>query len=297
MTAKFPLVAGGTLIAAVTVGLIAGRLRPTVNPAPAPTPAAVAVSPARVAVLYQTACANCHGPDGRGDGPSAAGLRPAPRDFAARPWRRDRTPESARRVIADGLPGTAMPAGKAAFSPAELDALAAHVLALGDARPAVAVAPPADEAVAAAAGFAPAAGVPPPLTVADAAGNTTRLADLRGKLVLVHFWGTDCPHCLKEFPALHAVETRLAGRGLVVLHVCTDGDAKEGDAVAAKVAPGVRAVSDARGTAVAAFEVQTLPTAWLVSPAGEVVAKSTGATDWAAPAAAALLEYWLPPKN
>lgn len=292
MKSNFFYVALGVLTASIAVGVVVGQNRSAKTPTTDPKPAA----PVSAKLLYQSACANCHGPDGRGDGPSATTLRPAPRDFAARPWRFDRTRESAKRVIADGIPGTAMAAGKLSFSPAEIDALAGYVLELGDSRPAVPFAPPKDEELAIAAGFTPAAGNPPPLEVTDAAGKTVRLADFRGKLVLVNFWATDCAHCLKKFPTLHALESRLSARGFVVLNVCTDADVKEASDIAANVAPGIRVFTDTRGTAPTAFEVQTLPTAWLIGPSGEVVAKTTGAKDWESPAVAAWLDYWLPNK-
>ncbi|MDJ0790240.1 MAG: cytochrome c [Myxococcota bacterium] len=33
--------------------------------------------------VYDTSCASCHGPDGKGDGPVGAVLNPPPRDFSA----------------------------------------------------------------------------------------------------------------------------------------------------------------------------------------------------------------------
>lgn len=292
MKSSFLPIAVGVLVTSLAVGFVVGQHRGSVDDPP-PVASKPAVSGA---ILYQTGCANCHGPDGRGDGPSAATLRPAPRDFAARPWRFDRTRDSARKVIADGIPGTAMPAGRASYSPAEIEALAEHVLALGNSRPPVTFEPPRDEQLAIAAGFSPAGGTPPALEVTDPAGKAVRLTDLQGKLVLVNFWATDCAHCLKKFPSLQALERRFSDRGLVVLPVCTDADAKEASDAAAKVAPGIRVYSDLRGTASAAFEVQSLPTVWLIGPAGEVVAKTTGAKDWESPTIAALLEYWLPNK-
>lgn len=55
----------------------------------------------------------------------------------------------------------------------------------------------------------------------DAAGDTGSLSAMRGKIVFVHFWGSWCPPCLREFPALqklHAqLEARLPGRVAMVL--------------------------------------------------------------------------------
>ncbi len=63
---------------------------------------------ARGEPLFTTNCATCHGTDGRGDGPSAAGLVPPPADFVQHiPLHSD---PSIFAFISGGLPGTAMPA-------------------------------------------------------------------------------------------------------------------------------------------------------------------------------------------
>ncbi|HEX5633310.1 MAG TPA: c-type cytochrome, partial [Gemmatimonadales bacterium] len=46
---------------------------------------------ARAALLYAQHCAECHGVAGRGDGPRARGLDPAPSDFADRERQRKRS--------------------------------------------------------------------------------------------------------------------------------------------------------------------------------------------------------------
>jgi cytochrome c biogenesis protein CcmG/thiol:disulfide interchange protein DsbE len=48
-------------------------------------------------------------------------------------------------------------------------------------------------------------------------GGSFRLADLRGKVVLVDFWATYCPPCVKQMPQLAALGTRYRDRGLEVV--------------------------------------------------------------------------------
>jgi len=59
------------------------------------------------------------------------------------------------------------------------------------------------------------------LTFRDADGNTRSLADLRGKIVFIHFWGSWCPPCLREFPSLQKLhdqlDEKLAGEVVMVL--------------------------------------------------------------------------------
>jgi len=49
-----------------------------------------------------------------------------------------------------------------------------------------------------------------------------RLADLRGSVVLVHFWATWCAPCIQELPLVDSFYRHLKDRGLVVLAIDTD---------------------------------------------------------------------------
>ena len=63
----------------------------------------------RGADLYQRECASCHGRAGRGDGPAAGGLSPAPTDLSEFESLRGTSPLDFYRRISSGTPGTAMP--------------------------------------------------------------------------------------------------------------------------------------------------------------------------------------------
>lgn len=66
---------------------------------------------------YDRWCIECHGTEGRGDGPAAATMLPRPRDFTQARYQIRTTPSGALptdgdilRVLENGMPGTAMPA-------------------------------------------------------------------------------------------------------------------------------------------------------------------------------------------
>lgn len=58
--------------------------------------------------LGKGTCANCHGPEGAGDGPVAAQLNPSPRNFQHHGFWRHRTEGEIFWVIKHGSPGTGM---------------------------------------------------------------------------------------------------------------------------------------------------------------------------------------------
>lgn len=68
-------------------------------------------------VVYDRWCAECHGAEGRGDGPAAAWMLPRPRDFVQARYQIRTTAngelptdDDLRAILEHGMPGTAMPA-------------------------------------------------------------------------------------------------------------------------------------------------------------------------------------------
>ena len=63
-------------------------------------------------------------------------------------------------------------------------------------------------------------------TVKDMNGASVKLADYKGKVILVNFWATWCPPCKAELPALIELYDRYKDQGLVVLGISGDDDAE-----------------------------------------------------------------------
>ncbi len=100
-------------LAALTLPVAGAQVRP---------PEAAAVGKP----VYDRLCATCHGARGRGDGPAAEFLSPVPRDFTRGVYKfRTTTVNSLPadrdldRIVADGLPGTAMPGFRRLLSDGE----------------------------------------------------------------------------------------------------------------------------------------------------------------------------------
>lgn len=240
---------------------------------------------ARGKLVFQVHCARCHGQDGRGNGPDAATLRQPPRDLTALPWRTDVTGESIRRTVIEGLPGTMMTGLAASLTTRELDAVVDFVLSIA---PAATTGPAAAGDVASSleqAGFTPFAAnrAAPPLSVRDADGKTLTLDGLRGRPVLIVFWGTSCAPCLEELPELERLASRHGCEGLAVVPVCVDvSDAADARRVGADRAPGLPVYADPTGTAKLSYGVQALPTAVLVTPGGNLLGSAQGSVSWTA---------------
>lgn len=57
---------------------------------------------AEARTLFTTRCAACHGNDGTGNGPGAAGLNPKPRNYRDRNWQKTVTDEEIEKAIVYG---------------------------------------------------------------------------------------------------------------------------------------------------------------------------------------------------
>jgi cytochrome c biogenesis protein CcmG, thiol:disulfide interchange protein DsbE len=55
-------------------------------------------------------------------------------------------------------------------------------------------------------------------------GKPAHLSDLRGKVVVLNFWGSWCAPCVEEIPSLIALHRRIASRNAVVLGISADAD-------------------------------------------------------------------------
>ena len=92
------------------------------------------LQPAAGEAIYQQRCEICHGADGDGNGAAAVNLDPRPRDFR-RGWYKIRSTATGQlptdadllQIIADGMPGTTMPAWGAILTPEELQAVSDYI--------------------------------------------------------------------------------------------------------------------------------------------------------------------------
>lgn len=298
-TVLFGVVATGVVVAAIISGRWF-RTRTTSSPFSSARTATdgsttVAARPVdRGEIVFQVHCAKCHGPEGHGDPEAMQRLRPPPRDFASRPWRFEVSLDAIRNVTVEGIPATAMPAHRAALSASDLDAVVAHTYQLATTGPIVELPrSPLDMALLSA-GFVPEQPprAAPELTLSDAAGNKHTLAEERGRVALLNFWGASCEHCLAAMPTLQSLTDQHQAKGLSVLNVCADADSAEtANELVNRVSPRTHVWIDETGLANSQFEVHALPTIWLVGPDGKLLGCARGMKDWSAPEIQMLITY------
>ncbi len=120
--------------------------------------------------------------------------------------------------------------------------------------------------------------IAPPYAARGLSGDSVRLADLRGKAVLLNVWATWCIPCRKELPELQALHTKLASRGLQVVGVSVDegnDDAAVRD-FAHEFGITYRIVRDPHELVYNAFAIPGVPASFLIDRTGKVVWRHLG---------------------
>jgi len=113
-------------------------------------------------------------------------------------------------------------------------------------------------------------------------GKRVKLADFRGKPVLLNLWATWCAPCVKELPSLDALAGQLGDR-VTVLAVSQDMQPeKVGPFVAARNLHRLKPYTDPEMGLSLGYQVN-LPTTILFDSKGHEVWRVSGAMDWAAP--------------
>jgi thiol-disulfide isomerase/thioredoxin len=123
-------------------------------------------------------------------------------------------------------------------------------------------------------------------------GATHRLAEFKGRGMVVNMWATWCAPCVAEMPSLEALSKALAPKDIAVLPLSSDRGGA--DAVAAWFqAHNISALPillDPKGALARAFNARGIPTTVIINTAGKVVGRLEGAADWSAPDAQALIQ-------
>jgi len=111
----------------------------------------------------------------------------------------------------------------------------------------------------------------------DLKGVTQKLSDYRGKWVVVNYWATWCPPCLTEIPELIAFHEKHKDNDAVVIGVDLEdislGELNEFVESYFLNYPVLRKMPAAKSNL---GIISGLPTSFIISPKGEIMAKQTG---------------------
>jgi thiol-disulfide isomerase/thioredoxin len=119
-------------------------------------------------------------------------------------------------------------------------------------------------------------------------GSSFRLADLRGKVVVIDFWATWCPPCVAELPSIARLAADPRLKEVAFLCVATDESAETvRDFLRDKDWP----MTVLHATSLPnVFTTDGIPATFLIAPDGRTVAMEVGAAAWDDPSAVEYLE-------
>ncbi len=117
----------------------------------------------------------------------------------------------------------------------------------------------------------------PDFTLNDPDGKPLTLSNLRGRYVLLNFWGSWCRWCIKSFPKMKEYYEKYKGKFEILGIACNDTDSKWRTAIKEHSLPWLNVYNNRKNDKViAAYGIKGFPTKILVSPDGRIVKTFTG---------------------
>lgn len=135
---------------------------------------------------------------------------------------------------------------------------------------------------------------PADFTLPDVHGNTVRLADFQGRVVLVNFWATWCSPCRTEMPSMEALYRDYQHKGFTILAISSDVQGADA------VGPFVQAYQltfpvllDPQNVVGTRLHVRGIPMSYLLDKQGRIAGMEMGAKNWQSPQIRQLLDRLL----
>jgi peroxiredoxin len=117
--------------------------------------------------------------------------------------------------------------------------------------------------------IAPAAAAPD-FTLRTMSGPNMRLAEQRGRVVMVNFWATWCGPCRQEMPQLDRLYQKYKSSGFMLLGVNVDDDTRKAADVAGKLGVSFPVLLDTDKAVSKLYDLSTMPSTVLIDRDGKV---------------------------
>lgn len=125
----------------------------------------------------------------------------------------------------------------------------------------------------------------PGFALQDLQGESHRLADYRGKVVMVNFWATYCAPCIKEIPSMQRLQEKLGEESFAILAVNMAESRRDVENFLQEhdIRVDFPVLLDPDGQVVSQWMITAVPTTFILDPAGEVRYGLFGGLEWDKP--------------
>lgn len=117
---------------------------------------------------------------------------------------------------------------------------------------------------------------PPDFKTNDISGQTLKLSEFKGKIVLLDFWATWCPPCRVEIPNLLEINRQFKNKNFVLISVSLDRDiplAKQ--FVKEKEMNWLHVIDRESSSSIASlYEIEYIPATFIIDGKGKIVARN-----------------------
>jgi thiol-disulfide isomerase/thioredoxin len=122
-------------------------------------------------------------------------------------------------------------------------------------------------------------GATPPLALRDLAGKEHKLADYKGKVVVLNFWATWCDPCREEIPHFVELQQKYGDRGLQIIGVSMDDSPEPVRPFYQRFHMNYPVVMGTAKTGELYGGILGLPISFLIGRDGRIYSKHIGATE------------------
>ncbi len=125
-------------------------------------------------------------------------------------------------------------------------------------------------------------GASPPssLSLVDLTGQKRSLDQFRGRVVIVNFWASWCPPCLREFPSLQRFRRGLSDRPIEIIAVNSGEPKALVERFQRRFQNDFVMLLDTDRRETKAWQVEFFPTTFVLDPQGRIIQRISGEMDW-----------------
>jgi thiol-disulfide isomerase/thioredoxin len=113
-------------------------------------------------------------------------------------------------------------------------------------------------------------------TLAASGAIPPELGPVKGRVVWVDFWASWCAPCRRSFPWMNTMQQKYSGRGLEIVAVNLDKERALADGFLKETPAQFTVRFDPDGNLAKQFDVQAMPSSYLLDSSGKVIARHFG---------------------